>query len=157
MKKINDKLNQDKPNEKSNLTNLENHFQINELAENYGNYYEIGRLKGESDYDYRSAVAGELRRTGHLIEAHEALSGRRYDDPNQGPMGPMTGLIGAMAKALQGIEHYPGDSEREIGSDIVARILVRNEDGSAEYIRTVFNTFGPDAGMNILDAFSRKK
>ncbi len=136
---------------------IENKFNINELAENYGKYYEIPRLGCESDSDYRRKVAGELRTRGNLIEAHEALSGRRYDDPNQGPLVPMTGLMGAMAKTLQGIEHFPNDPERQVENDVDAGIIIRNEDGSAEYIRTVFNTFGPDAGMDILDALSGKK
>lgn len=59
-------------------------FDINSLAIQYGEYYKIDRRENESDHMYRSRVAGELRGRGKLIEAHEAISGRRYDDHYQG-------------------------------------------------------------------------
>ena len=63
---------------------LDEKFDINTLAQEYGTYYKIERLPEDSDYDYRSRVAGELRKQNKIIEAHEAFSGKRYDDPDQG-------------------------------------------------------------------------
>jgi len=132
-------------------------FNINGLAIEYGKHYGIERLQEESDYDYRSRVAGELRGKKHLIEAHEAFSGRRYDDPDQGVNGPMTGLMGAIVKAQQGVEYSPNDPERQIGDDLAAGIIVRFKDDTAENLKAIFNMFGPEAGMDILETFSEKK
>jgi hypothetical protein len=134
---------------------IDEKFDKNELARNYGKYYEIAeQKKDESDYDYRSRVAGELRKQKHLIEAHEAFSGRRYDDPDQGEMGPMTGIFGALAMASQGIE-FSHNPERQIGDDLCAGIIVQHGNPN-EGLENIFRTFGVEDGMNILDAFSKK-
>lgn len=129
-------------------------FDSNALAIQYGKNYNIPRRKKESDYDYKSRVAGELRSQGHLIEAHEASSGRRYDDPEQSNInGPMTGIFGALAKALKGVEYSPNDPERQIGDDICAGILVqhqRKDDG----LENIFKVFGVEGGMDIIEALS---
>jgi len=103
-------------------------------------------------------VAEELRRQGHIIEAHEAYSGRRYDDPTQGPTGLMVGIIGAVAQAMQGREYSPNDPERQIGDDIVAGVYVQNkDDGFTEVLRTIFDLLGPSAGMEFLNSMCRNQ
>ena len=133
-------------------------FDMNELAKDYGIYYKITRMDSESDYDYRSRVAGILREKGKIIEAHEAFSGRRYDDPNQGPSGPMSGIMGAMAKALHKVEYHPGDPERQIGDDIAAGVVTRFKDDSEEKsLAAIFDLLGPSDGMDTIEAMRKKK
>jgi hypothetical protein len=129
-------------------------FDINALAIEYGKHFNIKRDKKESDYDYRSKVAGELRKQGHLVEAHEAFSGRRYDDPDQGTLGPMTGILGAAAKAAQGIEFSPNDYERQIGDDLGAGIIVKNGNRN-KGLENMFKIFGPEGTIDILNAFRK--
>lgn len=132
-------------------------FDRNALAREYGSYYKIGQKEGEIDDAYRSRVAGELRRQGQLIEAHEAFSGRRYDDPAQGTTGPMAGIFGAVAQAMQGREYSPHDSERQIGDDIAAGVYVQNKNDSTErLLGAIFGVLGPSAGMDLIDSMHRK-
>ena len=63
------------------------------LANEYAGHLGLSQKEGESDDAFKSRVAGELRSRGQIIEAHEAHSGRRYDDPEQGPTGPMAGIL----------------------------------------------------------------
>jgi hypothetical protein len=130
-------------------------FDINALAKEYGKYFDIKRNKKESDYDYRSRVSGELKRQGYLIEAHEAFSGRRYDDPNQGKFGPMTGLLGAMAKASQGIEFSHGNYENQIGDDLAAGILIKNQRDD-NGLANLIDILGPDGTIDVIEAFRGK-
>ena len=109
-----------------------------------------------SDKDYRIKVSTYLKKEGHLIEAHEAFTGKRYDDPDQGPFGPMSGLIGATAKALQNKEFFPNDLERQLENDAQVGFIVTNENGSIEYIQTIFEVFG-DEGMDILLGMQENK
>lgn len=126
-------------------------------ARMYGEYYEIERNETESDSDYRSRVAGELRSRGKIIEAHEVYSGRRWDDPEQGSAGPLAGITGAIAQSMQSREYSPHDPERQIGDDIAAGIVVNaGPDPAEEAIRALFGVLGPEAGMDVLDAFTRK-
>ena len=132
-------------------------FDINSLAIQYGEYYKIDRRENESDHMYRSRVAGELRGRGKLIEAHEAISGRRYDDPYQGALGPLTGIMGALNLALNG-RNFSSDPERMVGDDIVAGAITRYEDNSGrEAIARVFGLVGPGAGMDLLEAMRREQ
>jgi len=77
-------------------------FNMNALAVQRGREFGIHRNKDESPDNYRLRVVGELRARGNFIEAHEAYSGRLYDDPEQGPTGPMAGISGALVQALYG-------------------------------------------------------
>ena len=99
-------------------------FDINALARQYGEHYKISQQEDEPNSAYRIRVAGELRQRGKVIEAHEAHSGKRYDDPNQGPMDPMTGIFGAVAQAMQGINYHPSNPERQIDDDLTVGIIV---------------------------------
>jgi len=86
-----------------------------------------GQQAGESDYAFGHRVALELRRDGHIIEAHEAESGHLYDDP-QGDA--MTGIMGAVAQTIQG-RNYSGD---QIDNDHVAGVVAshpRDDAGDA--------------------------
>lgn len=132
-------------------------FNQNALATEYGSYYGIEQKKGEPDYAYRSRVAGELRRQGKIIEAHEAFSGRRYDDPEQGQTGPMSGIFGAVAQAMQGIQYSPHDPERQISDDIAAGVVVRHgRDPADNALAAIFGLLGPSAGMDLIDAMHKK-
>lgn len=131
---------------------IDKEFDINALACEYGKYYKITRQEDESDSAYRSRVAGELRRQGHIIEAHEAFSGRRYDDPEQGPSGAMTGIFGAVVQKLQGTEYSPDDPERQIGDDIAVGAVVRYKDNNRDSaLSSLFDILGPSDGMDFLD------
>ena len=70
--------------------------------------------QNESETAFRSRVAEHLRRAGYIIEAHEAMTNKLYDDPDNDA--GMTGIIGAVAKAYHG-KTYGGS---EIASDIAA-------------------------------------
>lgn len=132
-------------------------FDPYEQARAYGEYYDIAQNEEESNEAYRSRVASELRRQGKIIEAHEAASGRRWDDPEQGPAGPLAGITGAMAQALAGFEYSPGDPERQIGDDVAAGIVVNaGPDPAQQAIRELFDILGPEKGMDVLDAFTRR-
>jgi len=90
---------------------------------------EAGVVRGESESDnaFANRVANILRSRGQIIEAHEALTGKLYNDPDN-EIG-MAGITGAVAKALQGVR-YGGD---EIGTDIAAGFVARDtrEDSDA--------------------------
>lgn len=132
-------------------------FDQNALAREYGSDYGIKQKKGESDYAYRSRLAGELKRQGKIIEAHEAFSGRKYDDPKQGQTGPMSGILGAVAQAMQGKKYSPYDPEQQIGDDIAAGVFVRHERGPADNaLAAIFGLLGPSAGMDLIDAMHKK-
>ena len=126
-------------------------------ARMYGEYYGITQAEDEGNEAYRSRVAGELRKQGKIIEAHEVASGRRWNDPDQGPTGPMAGIFGAVAQAMQGIEYSPDDPEQQIGDDIAAGVVaMAPKDNSGEAIMALFDLVGPEAGMDVLETFSRK-
>ncbi len=133
-------------------------FDINALACEYGEHYKIEKRNGESDDVYRSRVAGELRKQSKIIEAHEAFSGRRYDDPEQESTGPMAGISGAVAQIMQEREYSPRDPNRQIGDDIAAGVLVQNGDNSTkEVLGAIFGLLGTSAGMDVLNAVSKNK
>ncbi|MFA5953366.1 MAG: hypothetical protein WC812_02115 [Candidatus Pacearchaeota archaeon] len=136
---------------------VEEKFDRNALAIRYGKDFGIERCSKESDSDYRVRVAGILREQGKIVEAHEALAGKLYDDSDQGIDGPMTGLIGAMQKVKQKIEFSPNDPIRQLDDDICAGIIVTRDNSSEDYIRNVFDTFGPETGMDIIERIKKIK
>ena len=90
------------------------------LATEYSEYFEISpQGQHESDDAFQHRVALALRASGRLIEAHEAESDSRYDDESGDAM---TGIIGAIAQAAQGI-NYRGDA---IDNDFVAGVVARH-------------------------------
>ena len=91
------------------------------LATEYASYYDIASQgEGEADGTFRSRVAGKLRDMGKIIEAHEAQQDARYDDNED----VMTGIMGAMAQAMQGRD-YGHRGESQVGDDIAAGTFVR--------------------------------
>lgn len=84
--------------------------------------------EGEGDGAFRSRVAGAIREKGDFIEAHEAQCNRLYNDPGEGPFDdPMNGIIGAMAMALHGRNYNAPDGEHQVGNEIAAGTVIRNE------------------------------
>ena len=136
---------------------IDDKFDPNALAREYGTYYRIEQRKDEPNELYRGRVAGELRRQGRLIEAHEAYSGRRHDDPSQGPAGPMAGIFGAVTQAMQGRDYSPHDSERQIGHDITAGVVVRHGRKADSALGAIFELLGPEAGMDLINVMYRNK
>jgi hypothetical protein len=86
------------------------------LAEYYG--YEAQR-DTETGHAFALRVAENLRRDGHMIEAHELTQGCRWDDQGHGDA-VMNGIVGAIANAM----HRPGSCS--IGEDIAAGVVVQN-------------------------------
>ena len=129
------------------------------MARQYGEYLGIERAADESDHAYRSRVAGELHKQGSIIEAQEVASGRRWDDPEQSETtGPMMGIIGATALAMQGICYSPGDHERQISDEIVAGVVVTAEESRSEAaIGALFDGVGVSMGMDIINALHGNK
>jgi hypothetical protein len=133
-------------------------FDINAQAKAHGHDFGIPQGQNESDDAYRSRVAGELRQQGHIIEAHEAFAGRRYDDPEQGPLDPMTGVFGAAAQALAGRDYSLHKPERQIGDDIATGELVSSGGSPGEAaVRAMLDAFGPETGMDVIDALRPKQ
>lgn len=115
----------------------------------------LKRNQRESVSGYRSRVAGALRADGHIIEAHEALSGKLYDDPEQGPMGPMAGIIGAVAQAMRG-KDYSTDPEQKVGDDLATGVLVQHgRDRGDGAITAIFSLLGPEVGIDIIEGLSK--
>jgi len=129
-------------------------FDINAEARAQGGYLNLPQGEAESDSAYRSRIAGVLRKNGQFIEAHEVISGRRFDDPEQGELGPMVGIIGAIAQEYNGRRLSPGDPERQIGDDIAYGVIVSGgPDSSSQAVAAIFDALGPEAGMNVIDSF----
>jgi len=141
------------------MSNAENDnvpaFDINAEARAHGGYLNLPQREGEPDTAYRDRISGVLRANGQIIEAHEVRTGRRYDDPDQGEMGPMTGIIGALAQALNGKEYSPRDGVSQVGDDLAVGFITEHPRDDS-HIAAMFDTFGPGLGMEILDAFRPK-
>lgn len=74
--------------------------------------------EGESDSAFKHRVSGALRAAGHIIEAHEALQDKFFDESPD----VMTGITGAVAQAMQG-KDYHLDGEQQVGMDIAAGVV----------------------------------
>lgn len=72
----------------------------------------------ELDVDFQRRIAGALRDMGKLIEAHEALHNARYDSGSDNGVA-ITGVMGAIAQALQGI-NYGVSGRPQVECDHVA-------------------------------------
>lgn len=124
---------------------------VNEMA----SYLSLeGQRESECDRDFRLRVAGVLRGRGQIIEAQEILTGRRFDDPSNPPLGefgnPLTGVAGAMAAALHGIS-FPTSNETRVEDEAVMGALsLAPPDPAKEAIRAAFDLLGP-AAMDFLD------
>ena len=88
-----------------------------------------GQREGESDSNFRDRVSGALRATGNIIEAHEAFNNSLYDDPDGDAM---TGIMGAVAQALQGRNYGAKTGSQQVGDDIASGIVSQSpKDDSA--------------------------
>lgn len=132
-------------------------FDINVLAKQRAREFNIAQKPGESDDAFRSRVSEELRQQGNFIEAHEAYSGRLYDDPEQGQTGPMVGIFGAVAHALQGRDHSPQDPKRQIGDDIASGVVAGHRDTSKDSLLSMLSLLGPEATTDLIIATHSKK
>lgn len=92
------------------------------LATKYASYYGIApQQDNETDAAFRDRVSGALRDMGHIIEAHEAFRDERYEQSGH----VMTGVFGALAQALQGVDyHRTGASQ--VGDDIAAGTIIES-------------------------------
>lgn len=102
---------------------------------------------GESERDFRLRVAAELRARGQIVEAHEIACGRRFDDPDASPMGslgsPLTGVAGAIAAALGGIDY--GDRSRVDDEAVIGALALAPPDPARAAIAEAFDLLGPAA------------
>lgn len=128
-------------------------------------YQYVGYLNLEGPREEESAsgfcerIAGELRSRGMLVEAHEALRGRRYDDPADpgwgDPGSVLTGVAGAIADAAAGGVMHSSDGLHRVGDDIAMGVVATNRDRSGEAIAAAFALLGPDA-MDFLGGGGRR-
>jgi hypothetical protein len=80
--------------------------------------------EGETDTAFRERVSGILRQQGRIIEAHEALCNRLYDNDPDG--GVMQGIMGAMAGAMYE-KQYSRDGVSQVGDDIAMGGIVSEQ------------------------------
>jgi hypothetical protein len=87
------------------------------------------QAKDESDSAFRERIAGAIREKGgpdSIIEAHEARTNRLYNEPSDNPMSdPMTGIVGALAQALHGINYHPRNGIDQVGNDTALGTVMR--------------------------------
>ena len=92
------------------------------LATEYASYYGIApQGDDETDAAFRSRVSGILRDRGQIIEAHEAYQDAFYDQSDD----VMTGIVGAMAQAMQRT-NYGSHGARQIDDDFAVGTVVQN-------------------------------
>lgn len=97
---------------------------MNEITEQRAKEFGIEvQREGESDSAFRHRVSGEIRKKGHIIEAHEAMQNKLYNDPDGGDV--MGGIFGAVAQAMQGNPYGKLDGEQQVGTDIAAGIVAK--------------------------------
>lgn len=83
--------------------------------DDYVSYYGFEpQSVSETDRDFRVRIAGALRARGNVIEAHEVLQGRRYDDPDQGALSVIDGVVGATLSALGQGPRLSSDPQRRM-------------------------------------------
>ncbi len=108
------------------------------LVTEYAQYYNIeAQRAGESDLQFRGQVAGALRDAGNIIEAHEAYNDAHYEDGGN----VLTGIIGAIAQAMQGID-YGSHGERQIGDDFAAGVVAQAPKQDAAMLLLAMALFG---------------
>lgn len=74
----------------------------------------------ESESAFKDRISGALRDMGHIIEAHEAATGKLYNDGGDDPLSnPMTGIMGALAQKMQGVDYHQSGSN-QVGLDVAA-------------------------------------
>lgn len=84
-----------------------------------------------------------MRAKGLIIEAHEVLSGKRWDEP-----GGTVGIKGAIAKALGNTKY----DEDELGTDIAAGYIVDNPE--PDHLEDALNMLGPEMLALFIESIS---
>jgi hypothetical protein len=128
----------------------------NAEAYQYVEYLELeGPREDESGVRFRERISGALRDRGMVIEAHEALRGRRWSasaDPGLGhPDSVLTGLAGHVAITMQRGAPYSHDGVSQVGDEIAAGVVMTNRDRSGEAIAAAFAILGPAGALDLLD------
>lgn len=91
------------------------------LATEYARQFNIDPQRpDESDDAFKSRVAGELRDKGEIIYAHEAAADAYYDQSDDA----MTGIIGAVAQAMQGRDYHVS-GKTQVDTDFAAGIVAQ--------------------------------
>ena len=91
------------------------------LATEYASQFGIDPQRdGESNDAFKSRVAGELRNMGEIVYAHEAATDAYYDQSDDA----MTGIIGAVAQAMQG-KDYHVSGRTQVDTDFAAGKVVQ--------------------------------
>ena len=91
------------------------------LSTEYAHQFGIAPQRtDESDDSFKSRVAGELRDMGEIIYAHEAATDAYYDQSADA----MTGILGAVAQAMQG-KDYNVSGSAQVNTDLVAGKVVQ--------------------------------
>lgn len=129
-------------------------FDRNTMARSYGEGYGVPRNQGEGDDSYRIRLSGILRARGAIAEAHEVYSGRRWNDPEQGPFGPKSGIVGAIAQAMQGeLSPRTLDPQTKLDDDVIAGAYITHvagQDPVEKMVEGVMTTLGPKAGLDFI-------
>jgi hypothetical protein len=82
----------------------------------------------ESESAFRDRISGALRSMGHIIEAHEAATGKLYNDGGENPLDdPMTGIMGALAQKMQGTKYPANTGSDQVGLDVAAGVHATNK------------------------------
>jgi hypothetical protein len=98
--------------------------QSQDQARDCAEYYQIpGQRENESESAFCARVAGRLREMGHIVEAHEIVTGKRFDEAGGGQV--MTGLTGALAMAFQD-RQYSHEGRRMLGDDFAAGTIAQD-------------------------------
>jgi hypothetical protein len=92
--------------------------------------YDFGlplRQEGENAKAFRARISGALREKGHMIEAHEAWTGKYFDQGDTS-----IGILGSVAMKMKGVD-FGTDDGTLVGDEIAAGHLAnapkrRNDD-----------------------------
>lgn len=85
------------------------------------------RQEGESANAFRERISSALRDRRHMVEAHEAWTGKFFDEDDAA-----TGIIGAVAMRMQGTDYGTHDGNLvgdEIATGHMARAPKSNDEG----------------------------
>lgn len=116
------------------------------LATEYAEWHKIDpQAEDESDSAFRSRVAGELRKRGAIIEAHEVQQDRRYEEDMENGCGiVLDGILGAVIQD-SGIKDYGKTGSTRVGDDIAVGIVAQRperEHMSTETVMMMLALFG---------------
>ena len=91
------------------------------IATSYAEWLNLPpQTDGEGDDAFKSRVAVALRADNRIVEAHEVLQDKRWDE--EGSDMVMAGIAGALAMALRG-RNYGSTGDRQLGDEIAAGVV----------------------------------